>query len=158
MNLLLRSAPLRASRLVQRRISQPKIMFTTPCSRPLHCTASSPYAASQVDAEDADDFLDISRFGDYNLVLSDNPTARGVSHIALKTVPDHIVRPPYALSKSGSPPSINGTDSRIVLGSGDEARLRAACKLARQTLTYGHSLVRVRGLALDSSAVSRRRL
>jgi hypothetical protein len=91
---------------------------------------------------DLDGDFDISQFGNFTPVLSDNPRASGVFHIPRKRVPSCIKHPSYTQSLSGDP-GLSQNISILVLGSEDEHRMRRACKLARQTLRFGHSLVRV---------------
>lgn len=52
-------------------------------------------SVNSVEDED-DDLLDISMFGDYNLVLPIDPELEGVSHFVPDTVPMSIPRPLYA--------------------------------------------------------------
>ncbi|KAG9049814.1 hypothetical protein FS837_008997 [Tulasnella sp. UAMH 9824] len=52
--------------------------------------------------EEDDGLLDISAFGNYNLVLPEDPYREGVSHIVPAVVPHSIEPPPYAISISES--------------------------------------------------------
>ncbi|KAG8977646.1 hypothetical protein FRC05_000902 [Tulasnella sp. 425] len=49
-------------------------------------------------AEEDDELLDTSAFGNYSLVLPEDPYREGVSHIVPSVVPHSIERPPYAIS------------------------------------------------------------
>ncbi|KAG9015818.1 hypothetical protein FRB93_012383 [Tulasnella sp. JGI-2019a] len=59
-----------------------------------------PYTSSSIVLDnsngDDSDYLDISSYGNYSLVLPDDPTREGVSHIIPGIVPPHIPRPSYA--------------------------------------------------------------
>lgn len=49
--------------------------------------------------EDDDEYLDISEYGSYNLVLPEDPHREGVGHITPAIVPPHITRPRYASNR-----------------------------------------------------------
>ncbi|OJA09888.1 hypothetical protein AZE42_06749 [Rhizopogon vesiculosus] len=97
-----------------------------------------------------EDLQGVEDFGAYNVILPEEPFVWGVSHITLRSVPDHIVRPRYALqhdrsmSLSQSEPvheeHYDG-DGRIKLGSVEEKRMRAAATFARNVRKYAGSLV-----------------
>ena len=68
----------------------------------------------------------------------------GVSHIESRTVPAHIVKPPYALTSDGMPgPKSRQDSSKIKLGGEEESRLRAAARLAKEVRVFAGSLVKV---------------
>lgn len=88
-------------------------------------------------------------FGDYSIILPEEPFVFGVSHIRPRTVPSGIVRPPYAIPgrvkkendpKHGDPYEGDGI---IQLGGEDERRLRNAAKLAKKVRDYAGTLVKV---------------
>ena len=93
-------------------------------------------------------------FGAYSVILPPEPFVFGVRHIKARSVPSHISLPPYVASLPPSERSagenhrpFNGDpytgDGRIELGSQAEVRLRAAAKLAKETLDFAGSLVDV---------------
>ncbi|KAG1896454.1 methionyl aminopeptidase [Suillus fuscotomentosus] len=98
-------------------------------------------------AFDSDESREAEDFGTYNVILPEEPFVWGVSHITQRPVPSHIVRPKYAVQLD--PPmssEIDHTqqyegDGRIILGSIDEKRLRAAATLAKNVRQYAGSLV-----------------
>ncbi|KAG1786265.1 methionyl aminopeptidase [Suillus plorans] len=98
-------------------------------------------------AFDSDESREVEDFGTYNVILPEEPFVWGVSHITRRPVPSHIVRPKYAVQLD--PPmssEIDHTqqyegDGRIILGSIDEKRLRAAATLAKNVRQYAGSLV-----------------
>ncbi|KAF9516814.1 hypothetical protein BS47DRAFT_1291777 [Hydnum rufescens UP504] len=84
---------------------------------------------------------DLLRFGNYDLVLSENPTAVGVSHIAKNIVPDHIKLPPYV---GDTAYQRKAGDSFVQLSSKEEVdALRRATRLARRTLELARDLIKV---------------
>lgn len=101
-------------------------------------------------AFDSDESREVEDFGTYNVILPEEPFVWGVSHITRRPVPSHIVRPKYAVQLDPSTSSeIDHTqqyegDGRIILGSIDEKRLRAAATLAKNVRKYAGSLVQVR--------------
>ncbi|KAA1466634.1 methionine aminopeptidase [Dentipellis sp. KUC8613] len=119
-------------------------------------SSSSTSAAAVEDDEDAE----IATFGAYSVILPSEPFVFGVSHITPRAVPTHIPRPPYVaslpLSKqlpgedhrpfNGDPYS---GDGRLSLGSSAERRLRNAASLAKKTLDYAGTLVKV-GVTTDA--------
>lgn len=86
-------------------------------------------------------------FGIYSVILPPEPFVFGVSHIAQRPVPPHILRPPYVTpssrAHSGGAASTSG-DGRIQLGSSEDRRLRSAAQLARNVLEYAGTLVKVK--------------
>jgi methionyl aminopeptidase len=98
-------------------------------------------------------------FGAYSVLLSEEPFVFGVAHVIPRVVPPHIVRPPYAQGAAGAGKGkekegeLEVEDPRVVLGSVDEVRLRAAAALARDVRELAGSLVKpgVTTLALDAA-------
>jgi methionyl aminopeptidase len=88
--------------------------------------------------------LDDESFGIYSVILPPEPFVFGVSHIAQRPVPPHILRPPYVTPSSSAKPTSNSGDGRIQLGSSGERRLRSAARLARDVLEYAGTLVKVK--------------
>lgn len=93
-------------------------------------------------------------FGSYSVILPPEPFVFGVGHIRARSVPNHISLPPYVASlplsqrRAGvDERPFNGDpytgDGRIELGSEAESRLRTAAKLAKKTLVFAGSLVKV---------------
>ncbi|QRV72806.1 Metallopeptidase family M24 [Ceratobasidium sp. AG-Ba] len=93
--------------------------------------------------EEQDPTRQISQFGSYLPVLSDNPLATGTSHIPRRQVPSHIPLPPYARPNyhANRPPPYQGS-GLIKLGSDEERRARRAGALAAMTLNKAESLIR----------------
>jgi methionyl aminopeptidase len=87
-----------------------------------------------------DDFA----FGDYSVILPDEPYIFGVSHIVPRSVPPNIVRPHYALLGYSDDSSTEKGGGKIVLGGEAEFRLREAAKLAKKVREYARKLVQVR--------------
>jgi methionyl aminopeptidase len=86
-------------------------------------------------------------FGLYDIILPSEPYVYGTKWMKSRTVPDHILRPPYAMKPAqkeekhtGEPP---GPHFKIVEGSESETRLREAAKLAKKVKEYAGSLVQV---------------
>ncbi|OAX42044.1 methionyl aminopeptidase [Rhizopogon vinicolor AM-OR11-026] len=97
-----------------------------------------------------EDLQEVEDFGVYNVILPEEPFVWGVSHITLRPVPDHIVRPRYALQHDRSVSLAKSEtvheehydgDGRIKLGSVEEKRVRAAATFARNVRNYAGSLV-----------------
>ncbi|CAG8582175.1 14575_t:CDS:2, partial [Acaulospora colombiana] len=90
-------------------------------------------------------------FGDYEIILPPENSPEGVQHIKIREVPSHITLPPYARPSpvlgGGSPPTSN--KSRFALGSEEERNMRKACNLAKRTLDYAGSLIKVDALVHD---------
>lgn len=85
-------------------------------------------------------------FGDYSIILPEEPYIFGVSHIVPRSVPNNITRPYYAASgfvRHDKEPIASA--ERITLGGETEIRLREAAKLARKTREYAGTLVQVCG-------------
>lgn len=91
--------------------------------------------------------LKLEDFGEYDIIL---PESDDASHAPTRTVPCHILRPPYAATGprmlrhrveamlSGAPGSM------VRLGGEEEHKLRQAARLAQRTLAMAGSLVAVR--------------
>ena len=96
------------------------------------CGVSTTTSALNNDAED---------FGNYNVILPEEPFVFGVSHIQpLRPVPSHIERPYYASVPPTEEPKGNG---KIELGGEEEAKLRDAASLARNVREFAGTLVKV---------------
>ncbi|KAG6858900.1 hypothetical protein C0995_013049, partial [Termitomyces sp. Mi166 len=81
-------------------------------------------------------------FGDYSVILPEEPFIWGVSHIIPRNVPENIKRPPYA--KPGyTDKGLHSFPERIALGGEAEVRLRDAANLARKVRDYAGTLVKV---------------
>lgn len=91
----------------------------------------------------------IKAFGTYIPVLSENPLASGTSHIIRKSIPPHILRPPYAQPGYNAklPPPPQG-DGLIPLGTAEESKIRRAGALAAMALREAQSLVQV-GIVIE---------
>lgn len=72
-------------------------------------------------------------FGDYSIILPQEPFVFGTSHIQPRAVPDHIARPSY----------IKDDASRITLGTHEEIKMREAGRLARKVKEFARNLVKV---------------
>ncbi|KAG5352065.1 hypothetical protein C0989_003990 [Termitomyces sp. Mn162] len=85
-------------------------------------------------------------FGDYSIILPEEPFVWGVAHITPRNVPDNIERPPYAqpgYTETGCHSSTGRTISeRIALGGEANARLRDAANLARKVRDYAGTLIK----------------
>ena len=95
--------------------------------------------------------------GHYDIILPNEPYVWGTSHIKTRTVPPHILRPPYVNELSSQNQEdfreTYSGDGRIILGSEDELRLRRAAQLARRVLHYASTLVKVGCPLVESSSV-----
>ncbi|KAG6917687.1 hypothetical protein DXG01_001662 [Tephrocybe rancida] len=83
-------------------------------------------------------------FGDYDIILPDEPYVWGVSHITPRSVPTHIERPFYArpdYNEGHKDPELNAYEN-ITLGGEVEERLRNAASLARKVRDYAGTLVK----------------
>ena len=105
-----------------------------------------------------EDLQEVEDFGVYNVILPEEPFVWGVSHITLRPVPDHIVRPRYALQHDRSVSLAKSEtvheehydgDGRIKLGSVEEKRVRAAATFARNVRNYAGSLVQVSTVSIS---------
>jgi len=113
------------------------------------CTSTRRYHAHETVASgEDDDISDLSPefFGAYSVILPPEPFVFGVSHIAQRSVPTHIPRPPYMTSSTRDQSTLSGAsdDGRIRLSSSGEQRLRQAARLAREVLEYAGTLVKVK--------------
>lgn len=112
--------------------------------------------------QDTDEFgdFDVQDSGIYDVILPSEPHVFGTSHIKPRPVPPSILRPPYIQERSEEgapyPPERYLGDGRIELGSEEEEKLRAAARLAKRTVDFAGSLVKVRlPLVMDDPANSR---
>jgi len=83
-------------------------------------------------------------FGDYSIILPDEPIVLGTSHIEPRFVPGHIHRPPYVGKGMSYQESTPKDPGKIKLGTNEEVRIREAAALARKVREFAKSLVRVR--------------
>jgi hypothetical protein len=91
-------------------------------------------------------------YGNYSIILPPENVPVGVAHYKIRAVPGGVTRPPYA--RSNPSPTIKGEESiesrrkgeksRLTLGTDEEQRMRRACKLAKDTLEFAASLIKVR--------------
>jgi methionyl aminopeptidase len=104
-------------------------------------------------------YQSIRRFGlvkqkedssNYNVILPTEPFVFGVSHIQPRSVPDHIVKPPYAGGILVPTEEIPQQDSsshgsgKIELGGEAELKIREAALLAKKVREFAGTLVKVR--------------
>lgn len=88
-------------------------------------------------------------FGEYSVILPEEPFVFGVSHIANRLVPEGIPRPPYASStKLSGDPYAYPPNACIPLGGSEERRVRKSGALAKAVREYAGTLVKVRVHAL----------
>ncbi|KAF8887260.1 methionyl aminopeptidase [Gymnopilus junonius] len=93
---------------------------------------------------------DVEDFGNYSVILPEEPFIFGVSHIQPRRVPGHILKPPYALTPDGIPdPKTKFGSGKIKLGGEEESRLRAAAQLAKKVKKFAGSQVKV-GVTTDT--------
>nr|GAT55779.1 methionyl aminopeptidase [Mycena chlorophos] len=78
-------------------------------------------------------------FGNYSVILPEEPFVYGVSHIKPREVPPHIARPRYA---GGSATANGDVGGKVSLGGDAERRLRAAAQLARDVRKFAGTLVK----------------
>jgi methionyl aminopeptidase len=94
---------------------------------------------------------DAEVFGNYNIILPEEPFVFGVSHIQpLRPISSHIKRPSYASVPPTEEPKGNG---KIELGGEEEAKLRDAARLARNVREFAGLLVKVCRLTIDNCEV-----
>jgi len=97
--------------------------------------------------------LDLTRFGDYELVLTEDPTREGVAHVEMQSVPNTIARPYYVPNgtkyfKPFDVGVLKAADSIIKLSSPEEQSLRKASTLAAEALRGVSSIIVVSSLAV----------
>ena len=95
-------------------------------------------------------------FGNYDIILPEEPFVFGVSHITPRRVPEGIIRPDYAQPGFSAENLQNARNlvERIVLGGEAEVRLREAGVLARKVLECAGRLVQVRLCQIRISLVN----
>lgn len=100
--------------------------------------------------EDEDeDVLDISTFGNYSLVLPEDPYREGVSHIIPAVVPHDIARPPYVVSSSEAEEAVpNGGEDLEMKRLG----MRHAGLIAALALRKAGQMIKVRRSFLQDSS------
>ncbi|KIM38727.1 hypothetical protein M413DRAFT_447677 [Hebeloma cylindrosporum] len=83
-------------------------------------------------------------FGDYSIIFPPDPVVWGVSHIKPRTVPSHIVRPPYAFpgGDAADPPS-HQNSSKIKLGGEAEHKIREVALLAKKVREFAGTQVKI---------------
>ena len=88
---------------------------------------------------------DAHDFGNYDIILPEEPFVFGVSHITPRRVPEGIIRPDYAKPGFSAEKLRNARNlvERITLGGEVEGRLREAGVLARRALECAGRLVQV---------------
>ncbi|KAF7432649.1 hypothetical protein PC9H_004591 [Pleurotus ostreatus] len=83
-------------------------------------------------------------FGEYSVILPEEPFVFGVSHITPRLVPEAILRPPYASStKLPGDPYAYPPNACIPLGGSEEQRVRKSGALAKAVRDYAGTLVKV---------------
>jgi len=92
--------------------------------------------------EERDTFEDS---GVYSIIFPPDPVVWGVSHIKPRTVPPHIVRPPYALPgrEAAADPPFHQNSGKIKLGGEAERKIREAGLLAKKVREFAGTLVKV---------------
>ena len=82
---------------------------------------------------------------DYSVILPTEPFVFGVSHIQPRSVPDHIVKPPYARGIP-VPTEVNPLQEsgKIELGGEAELKIREAALLAKKVREFAGTQVKVR--------------
>ncbi|KDR84405.1 hypothetical protein GALMADRAFT_711713 [Galerina marginata CBS 339.88] len=90
-------------------------------------------------------------FGTYSVILPEEPFVFGVSHIQPRHVPEHIVKPSYALNPDGSIPEEKSkrNSGKIKLGGLAESKIREAAALAKVVREFAGSQVKV-GVTTDT--------
>ncbi|PPQ92749.1 hypothetical protein CVT25_003858 [Psilocybe cyanescens] len=88
---------------------------------------------------------EVHDFGEYSIILPEEPFVFGVSHIQKRQVPEYIRRPPYALTPDGSVPGDGPRrdSGKIKLGGEEESLLRQAAKLAKKVREFAGAQVKV---------------
>ncbi|PPQ66178.1 hypothetical protein CVT24_000155 [Panaeolus cyanescens] len=96
------------------------------------------YASLSDEPEEYEDF------GQYSIILPEEPFVFGVSHIQPLSTPDGIIKPDYVLQPHLSQHDIaNSSPGKIKLNTQEEIRLREAAKLAKSVREFAGSLVHV---------------
>jgi methionyl aminopeptidase len=100
-----------------------------------------PHGKSFSTTAEEEDFVD---FGSYEVILPEEPFVFGVSHIRPRNVPEHILKPPYALTADGMPEQTPRANSgKIKLGGEAESRIREAALLAKKVREFAGNQVKV---------------
>jgi methionyl aminopeptidase len=82
--------------------------------------------------------------GVYSIIFPPDPVVWGVSHIKPRTVPPHIVRPPYALPGNDAPdPPSHQSAGKIKLGGEAEHKIREAALLAKKVREFAGTQIKV---------------
>lgn len=91
--------------------------------------------------EERDTFEDS---GVYSIIFPPDPVVWGVSHIKPRTVPPHIVRPPYALpGREAEDPPFHQNSGKIKLGGEAERKIREAGLLAKKVREFAGTQIKV---------------
>ncbi|KAL1719265.1 methionine aminopeptidase [Schizophyllum commune] len=98
-------------------------------------------------------------FGNYQILLPQEPFIFGVNHIKRRSVPKKIARPPNypqdgeEVDPDADLPDAGASRVLIPLGGEEERKIRASCKLAAETLRFAGSLVKpgVTTVAIDDA-------
>ncbi|KAH9482135.1 Methionine aminopeptidase 1D, chloroplastic/mitochondrial [Psilocybe cubensis] len=107
--------------------------------------------ARWMSTDPVEDHEEVQDFGDYSVILPEEPFVFGVSHIPQRPVPEYIPKPPYALTSDGSIPGDGPRkdSGKIKLGGKEESLLRQAAKLAKKVRDFAGSQVKV-GVTTDT--------
>ncbi|KAF9474342.1 methionyl aminopeptidase [Pholiota conissans] len=106
----------------------------------LHPPTTQRFSTSTKEEEE-ENFVD---FGNYEVILPEEPFVFGVSHIQQREVPPQIVRPPYALTADGIPDRAPRPNSgKIKLGGDAEFHIREAAALAKKVREFAETQVEV---------------
>lgn len=118
------------------------------------------YRTSQVqlnvaqDSEDDGIELKLEDHGEYDIIIPQDPIAQSSQRTPTRSVPEHILRPPYV--ESTQPKRMlsllnsfvtSSSGCRIPLGGQEEQKIRKAAHLAHRTLAMAGRLVEVSPLA-----------
>ncbi|KAH6902817.1 methionyl aminopeptidase [Coprinopsis sp. MPI-PUGE-AT-0042] len=86
------------------------------------------------------DESELEDYGDYRIILPEEPFVFGTKHIKPRSVPSHIPRPFYASAETKDlQPDFRG---KVKLGGEEEHKLKEAAKLAKKTREFAGTLVK----------------
>lgn len=92
-------------------------------------------------------------FGNYEVILPEEPFVFGVSHIRPRAVPEHIPKPPYALKADGMPDRTPRANlGKVKLGGEAESRIRKAAALAKKVREFAGNQVKVSAATIHCNA------
>lgn len=139
-----------------RRTFAPSKPFTSTLARPrthnfIHSTRPRWQLEEHTHTVNSDDEVDLKLEDDgtYNIIVPADPLAPLARTTSPRSVPPHIMRPPYAPTDDLKQrmrhmrESIFPQSSIIPLGGEPEHKLRQAARLAEKTLVYAGTLVQV---------------